>query len=120
MKRLGLLAGVTVLAVAVLGWAFMQRDYDAHAQGTKAPILVYEVRSWVESEADATVWQWQAFDDGSLHVGFYSPGNLTCALVNLPAGITATYAGAGEANAVVAGPAEQINMCEAVFSRANG
>ena len=120
MKRLGLLAGVMVFAVAVLGWAFMQRDTDVRAQGTKAPILVLEVQSWStneSSEADPTRWQWQALGDGSLHIAFYPDA---CQKIALPAGITATYAGPDEPNTTIAGPAEQINMCEAVFSRANG
>jgi hypothetical protein len=120
MKRLGLLAGVTVLAVAVLGWAFMQRDYDAHAQGTKAPILVLEVRSWSTTdsgEPDPSSWQWQALDDGSLHIAFYPDA---CQTIALPAGITATYTNPDEPNATTAGPADAIEMCEAVFSRANG
>ena len=117
MKRLGLLAGAVLLAVSVLGVALLARDDGARAQGTKAPILVLEVASWTDSDGKPAVWQWQAFDDGSLHVAFYPDA---CQKITLPVGITATYSAPDEPNATVAGPAEPIEICEAVFSRANG
>ena len=120
MKRLMVLAVVSGIAVVVLGLGLMQRLDGVQAQNTNAPILVLEVRSWVEADVDPTSWQWQALEDGSLHVGFYSPGELTCVDITVPAGVTATYSGPDEPNAIVAGPSESITMCEAVFTRVNG
>lgn len=117
MKRIGLMAGVVVLAVSILGTALLTRDDDAQAQGLKAPILVLEVASWAEDNAKPAAWQWQAFDDGSLHVAFFPDA---CQKIALPAGITATYADDQGVNTTAAGPGEPVNMCEAVFSRANG
>jgi hypothetical protein len=117
MKRASLLTGLLVVAFTVLGVALLNRDHDAHAQGARAPILVLEVASWTESDTKPAAWQWQAFDDGSLHIAFYPDA---CQKIALPAGITATYSAPDEPNATVAGPAEPVEMCEAVFSRANG
>ena len=117
MKRVSLLIGLLVVAIAVTGVALFNRDRDVRAQGTKAPILVLEVSSWTEGNAKPAAWQWQAFDDGSLHVAFFPDA---CQKIALPAGITATYSAPDEPNATAAGPAEPIEMCEAVFSRANG
>ena len=108
------------MVVAVLGVALLARNDDARAQGIKAPILVLEVQSWSttdRADSEPARWQWQALDDGSLHVGFYPDA---CQNIALPAGITATYSGPDEPNTTMAGPAEPIEMCEAVFSRANG
>jgi hypothetical protein len=120
MKRFGLAVVAVALLVSVMGLAVGQRGDDARAQGTKAPILVMEVASWATGDADPTAWQWQALESGSLHVAFWTPGKLACAKVALPAGITATYADADGKTATAAGPADAAEMCEAVFSRANG
>jgi hypothetical protein len=120
MKRFGLAAVAVTLLVAVVGLAIGQRGDDARAQGTKAPLLVMEVASWAEGDADPTAWQWQALESASLHVAFWTPGKMACAKIKLPAGITATYADKDGKTATAAGPADTAEMCEAVFSRANG
>jgi len=118
MKRLGLAAVAAVLLISVVGLTIIQQwGGDARAQGTKAPILVLEVASWTEGDAKPADWQWQAFDDGSLHVAFLPDA---CQKIALPAGVTATYADDQGASSTAAGPGEPVTMCEAVFSRANG
>jgi hypothetical protein len=115
------LAAVAVaLLVSVLGVALLQRGDGARAQATKTPILVMEVASWATGDVDPTAWQWQAFESGALHVAFWTPGKLACAEVALPPGVTATYANAKGKTATVAGPGDAVEMCEALFSRANG
>jgi hypothetical protein len=79
-----------------------------------------EVASWATGDADPTAWQWQALESGSLHIAFWTPGKMACAKIALPAGITATYADTDGKTATAAGPADAAEMCEAVFSRANG
>jgi hypothetical protein len=108
-----------VVGLVVGGGIFALRG-DAGAQKSGGPILVMEVASWTEGKSDPTTWQWQALDDGSLHIGFYAPGKPACANVTLPEGVTATWSGPDQANTTVAGPADPIEMCEAVFSRVNG
>ena len=120
MKRFGVAAVAIALLVSVVGLAIGQRGDDARAQGTKAPILVMEVASWAEGDADPTGWQWQALENGSLHVAFWTPGKMACAKTKLPAGITATFATRDGKTTTAAGPAAAAEMCEAVFSRANG
>ena len=120
MKRWWLAAICAVLGLAVVGMSFLQRNDEARAQGMRAPILVLEVSSWNASDADPGAWQWQALDDGALHVAFFAPGELTCAEIALPPGVTATYADADGGVTTVAGPTDPVAMCEAVFARANG
>ena len=108
-----------ILAVVVSGGIFAFRR-DAGAQKSGGPILVMEVASWADGKSDPTTWQWQALDDGSLHIGFYAPGKPACVKVTVPEGVTATWSGPDQANTTIAGPADPIQMCEAVFSRVNG
>ena len=120
MKRFGMAVVAVALLISVFALAVGQRGDDARAQGAKAPILVMEVASWAKGDADPTGWQWQALESGSLHVAFWTPGKMACAKITLPAGITATYANKDGKTATVAGPGDAAEMCEAVFSRANG
>ena len=120
MKRFGLAAVAVALVVSVAVLAFAQQGDDARAQATKAPILVMEVASWAKGDVDPTAWQWQALESGALHVAFWSPGKMACAEIALPPGVTATYANAKGKTATVAGPGDAVEMCEALFSRANG
>jgi hypothetical protein len=120
MRRIWLAALAVAVMVSVLGMALLQRGDGAQAQVTKSPILVMEVASWATGDVDPTAWQWQAVESGALHVAFWTPGKMTCAEIALPAGVTATYANAKGKTATVAGPGDAVEMCEALFSRANG
>ncbi len=120
MKRWWLAAICAVLVLAVIGVALVQRGDEAQAQGARTPVLVLEVASWDASGADPGAWEWQALDDSTLHIVFFAPGEMTCAEITLPAGVTATYADAEGVVATLAGPADAVAMCEAVFTRANG
>ena len=120
MKRFGLAVLAVALMVSVLGVALLQRGNDAQAQATKSPILVMEVASWAKGDVDPTTWQWQALENGELHVAFWAPGKMACAEIALPPGVTASYANAKGKTATVAGPGDAVEMCEARFSRANG
>ena len=122
MKRIGLAVLAVAVMVSVLGVALLQRGNDAKAQATKSPILVMEVASWAKGDVDPTTWQWQALENGELHVAFWAPGKMACAEIALPPGVTASYANAkGKGKtATVAGPGDAVEMCEARFSRANG
>ena len=117
--RIVLIAITLVAGLAIGGGIFAVRG-NAGAQKSGGPILVMEVASWTDGKSDPTAWQWQALDDGSLHIGFYAPGKPACANVTVPAGVTATWSGPDQANTTIAGPAEPLEMCEAVFSRVNG
>jgi hypothetical protein len=120
MRRIWLAAIAIALLVSVLGVALLQHNDGAQAQATKTPVLVMEVASWAKGDVDPTAWQWQALESGALHVAFWSPGKMACAEIALPPGVTATYANAKGKTATVAGPGDAVEMCEALFSRANG
>ena len=120
MKRWWLAAVCAVLVLAVGGVSFLERSDEAQAQGARAPILVLEVSSWDAADADPASWQWQGLDDGALHIAFFASGDMACAEIALPAGVTATYADADGLVTTIAGPADPVAMCEAVFARANG
>src|SRR6476620_3757159 len=88
MKRIGLAVLAVAVMVSVLGVALLQRGNDAKAQATKSPILVMEVASWAKGDVDPTTWQWQALENGELHVAFWAPGKMACAEIALPPGTT--------------------------------
>ena len=108
MRRIWLAAIAIALLVSVLGVALLQHNDGAQAQATKTPVLVMEVASWAKGDVDPTAWQWQALESGALHVAFWSPGKMACAEI------------AKVKTATVAGPGDAVEMCEALFSRANG
>jgi hypothetical protein len=117
-RVLGLVALLVIIAVGGFGLAKLEQG--AEAQETSGPILVLEVGSWIEGDVDPTTWQWSEGDAGSLHIGFWGPGKLACVEIALPVGVTATYAGKEGAVTTIAGPADPVEMCEAIFARVNG
>jgi hypothetical protein len=121
VKRIGLLLTAICLVTGVVAVGLLRPgDGSAQAQGTAGPVLLLEVGSWAEGEVDPTTWQWAEGDGGSLHVGFWEAGKLGCIEITLPVGVTATYADKEGTVTTIAGPADPVEMCEAVFARVNG
>ena len=114
--------GLTLLLVIIAAGGLRLARFDRHAQaqGTAGPVLLLEVGSWAEGEVDPTTWQWAEGDGGSLHVGFWEAGKLGCVEITLPVGVTATYADKEGTVTTIAGPADPVALCEAVFARVNG
>ena len=64
MRRFGLAILALALVMSVVVLAVGQREDEARAQATKAPLLVMEVASWATGDADPSAWQWQALESG--------------------------------------------------------